>query len=121
MISAIRSYWSDGRGPDLFHYAALAFGIAVLEFAIAPEHLAVWSLWYNNFPTHYFYNPLLGIIWPPLIVVLTICWIVVVVKGFKKCGWPAVILLLSIPWGLRLLMSLDLLNAYCLFWYTDCI
>jgi hypothetical protein len=121
VISTIRGYWRDGRGVALFDYAALAFGIAILEFAVAPEHLAVWSLWYNNFPSRYQYNPLLGIIWPALIAVLTICWIVVVVKAFKKCGRPAIILLLSIPWGLRVLMSLDYLSAVCLFWYPDCI
>jgi hypothetical protein len=34
---------SDGRGADLEKYAALAYGIAVLEYAISPEHLVYWG------------------------------------------------------------------------------
>jgi len=115
VISNIRLYWSDGRGEDLQHYAALAYGIAVLEYAISPEHLVMWALWYHGYPNPFFVNPLVGTLWWPSIIALTVIWIVVVVMGFRKCGWPALILLISIPWGLRLFMSLDLLAASCLF------
>jgi hypothetical protein len=120
VISNIRLYWSDGRGADLQHYAALAYGIAVLEYAISPEHLVMWAFRYHGYPNPFFLNPLVSILWLPSIVALTIIWIVVVVMGFRKCGWPALILLISIPWGLRLLVSLDLLEASCLF-AKDCL
>jgi hypothetical protein len=115
IITNIRLYWSDGRGADLQHYAALAYGVAVLEYALAPEHFVMWAIWYQGDPTHVHLNPLVGILWWPSIISLTIIWIVVVVIGFRKCGWPALILLISIPWGLRIFFSLDLLAASCLF------
>jgi hypothetical protein len=80
----------------------------------------MWALWYHGYPNPFFLNPLVSTLWLPSIVVLTVIWIVVVVMGFRKCGWPALILLISIPWGLRLLMSLDLLAASCLF-AKDCL
>lgn len=80
----------------------------------------MWLLWYNGYPNPYFINPIVGRIWLPSIILLTVIWLVVVVMGFRKCGWPALILLLSIPWGMRLFLSLDLPGASCLF-LKDCI
>jgi hypothetical protein len=120
VISNVRLYWSDGRGADLQHYAALAYGVAALEYAISPEHLVMWALWYHNYPNPFILNPLVGTLWWPSIIALTAIWIVIVVIGFRKCGWPALILLISIPSGLRLFMSLDLLAASCLF-LKECI
>jgi hypothetical protein len=121
VISRIRLYWSDGRGADLQHYAALAYGIAVFEYAISPEHLVMWALWYHGYPNQFSLNPLVGPLWWPSIIALTVIWIVVVVMGFRKCGWPSLILLISIPWGLRLFMSADLFAAACLFLKDGCV
>ena len=39
MISAIRSYWNDGRGPILLGYAVLSYGIAAIEWLLKPGTL----------------------------------------------------------------------------------
>ena len=83
MISSIRNYWSDGRGPDLYRYAAMAYGVAVLEFAISPDHFALWlGLWHRNYPNAFFLIPFIGMFWWPSIAVLTIAWLAIVVRGF---------------------------------------
>jgi len=39
MISAVRSYWNDGRGPILLRYALLSYGIAAIEWLLSPVNL----------------------------------------------------------------------------------
>ena len=94
----------------LLRYAALSYGIAATEWALNPEFLFLRFIALRHAP-----EPLTMIVWFAVMIALAVCWLGVVVMGFLKCGWPAIFLLLSIPYGLRLFMSLDFLSAFCLF------
>jgi hypothetical protein len=64
MISSIRNYWSDGRGPDLYRYAAMAYGVAVLEFAINSDNFFGLISWFYG---KHFDPFFVGMFWWPSI------------------------------------------------------
>lgn len=96
MISAIRSYWNDGRGPILLRYAVLSYGFAAIEWLLDPVNL----LWI--FPSLKAVRPAPVFEGALLLAlnVLPLLWLVIVIKGIKKSGWPGVILLLPVRWGM---------------------
>jgi hypothetical protein len=110
MRPAVQNFWRDCRLLDLFRYTVLSGGIAAIQWALNPEFLVRWFPVYRGVP-----EPILEYAWFAAMILLAVCWLGAVVMGILKCGWPGLILLLSIPWGLRIVLSLDALSAFCLF------
>ena len=85
-ISAIRNYWDSGRGSVLLSYAVLSYGIAaigkLLSNLVGLPFPAFESLW----------------LWA--MTLLPLVWLVIVIKGIKKSGWPGIILVLPAWWGM---------------------
>jgi hypothetical protein len=119
MIIAIKNYWDDGRGHHLVRYAVFVCAIALVEWLLQVQNLFV--LWYYqgiHIPS--VVNPLFGYPWFAAMILLAIAWVAVVVIAFRKCGWPAMILLLSLPWGIRLFASMEALLEGTCFFFQGC-
>jgi hypothetical protein len=111
--------WDDGRGRDLLRYAVFACAIALVEWLLQVQNLFV--LWYYSgihFPG--VVNPLFGYPWFAAMIFLAIAWVTVVIIAFRKCGWPAGILLLSLPWGIRLFASIEPVFEGACFFFQAC-
>ncbi|MGO8911575.1 MAG: hypothetical protein ACLQDM_19960 [Bradyrhizobium sp.] len=98
----------------LLFYAGLSCGIAAVEWALNPEFLVQWFPRYASVP-----QPILEFAWFAVMILLAVCWLGVVVMGILKCGWPGLILLVPVPWGLRIFLSFGALSAFCHFGH-DC-
>ena len=110
MIIDFKNYWDDGRGPDLVRYAVLTCAAAFLEWLL--QLRIIFFLGYRpgaNIPV----TQLFGYAWFVGMILLAIFWLVVVIIAFRKCGWPAIVLLISLPWGIRLFASWDALEGAC--------
>jgi hypothetical protein len=95
MISAIRSYWNDGRGPILLRYAVLSYGIAAIEWLLNPANLLwVFPSLKRNAPSAF------ESLWLWALSLLPLVWLVIVIKGIKKSGWPGIVLVLPVRWGM---------------------
>ena len=106
-MSAIRSYWNDGRGPILLRYAVLSYGIA------ASQRL-LWNLgrifpWLGELRPARVFEGALSLV----ANVLPLVWLVIVIKGIKNSGWPGVILLLPAKWGMALYFMWVMVYYYC--------
>jgi hypothetical protein len=119
MIVAIKNYWDDGRGHDLARYAVFVCAIAVVEWLLQVRNLFV--LWhYSGIRFPGVVKPLFGYPWFAAMILLAIAWVAIVVIAFRKCGWPAMILLLSLPWGIRLFASMEALLEGACFFFQGC-
>jgi hypothetical protein len=79
----------------LLRYGLLSYGIAAIEWLLDPKHLIA------IFPSLRSIHPSLSdsVILIALSI-LPLVWLTVVVAGIRKTGWPGIILLLPIWWGL---------------------
>ena len=92
---AVRNYWNDGRGLILLRYAILSYSIAAVEWILAtPENV------FQFFPTLPHRD--LDQVYLLDIFVFPAVWLGFVIKGIRKSGWPGIILLLPIKWGMWL-------------------
>lgn len=82
--------WRD-RLRTLAPFLVTSYALAIAQWALSPKH--IWYWWPSEFgrPDNLDF---------PLTFFLAIAWIVVVVRGFKKCGWPGLIMLPSAIYGL---------------------
>ncbi|MBX9711994.1 MAG: hypothetical protein K2X60_13260 [Xanthobacteraceae bacterium] len=113
MMAGIRNYWSSGCGPMLLRYAVLSYGIAAIEWLLSPPNL----LWV--FPsikgTHF---PGLETAWWIALGGLALAWLATVAKGIYECGWPGVVLLLPVMYGLFLPYLVVMLLFSCFFLHS---
>ena len=119
MIVDIKNYWDDGRGRDLVRYAVFACAIALVEWLLQLQNLFV--LWYYSVSIFRARRPIVGISLVRGDDLLAVAWVAVVVIAFRNCGWPAGILLLSLPWGLRLFTSIEPLFEGACFFFDGCL
>ena len=89
-VEYIRSYDDEGRLRNLKWFVLASYGIAFAEWSLSPE---IAHLWLPGFriPDGLYFRILLA---------LGFAWICVVGIGFKKCAWPALLLLGGAKWGL---------------------
>jgi len=82
--------WRD-RFHNLAPYLFGSYFLAFLELGFSPYLVHRWAgVWFER--------P--GVVYFSLIFGLSIWWIVVVVRGFRRCGWPAILMLPAAPLGL---------------------
>src|ERR1700753_1675952 len=105
MIAYLGDYW-DGRGAHLLKYGALSYGIAAFEWLLNPQNgLRVFPALKGN--------SAVDIPWGVLLWILPMAWLAVVSIGIKKAGWPGIILLLPIWWGLWWFNMMGMIFWYC--------
>ncbi len=110
MISAIRSYWNDGRGPILLGYAVLSYGIAAIEWLLKPGTLIrVFPSLKGNA------SSARESLWLWTLSLLPLVWLVIVIKGIKKSGRPGIVLVLPVWYGMFWYIMWARLIFSCLF------
>jgi hypothetical protein len=99
----LRRFVEDGRVATLIWFLFASFAIAGIEWALSP---AIYGLWLDIRMSDGSYFVLL--------LALASLWLVVVIAGFIKCGWPGLLMLTAIKWGLFPIYLFVLIYWSCL-------
>jgi hypothetical protein len=103
MTGWVRRYADEGRLQKLFWLVLISGAIALTEWSLSPfPHNLVSD-------AHHF----------GLLLLLAGLWTVVVAVGVFMCGWPALVMLAFIKWGLLPVYRLGLLYWACAV-YNSC-
>jgi hypothetical protein len=106
----IRTYIDEGRLQNLIWFILAAYGIAFLEWSLSPEIGPLWL------PPVRIADDVIFII----LFALAFAWICVVGVGIRKCGWPGLLMLASVKWGLFPFFMIGFLYWACMF-RGDCL
>jgi hypothetical protein len=107
--SDARNYWDNGRGLILFRYFVLSYSLAGLGWLSNPENF-LWlfpSLKLKHATA--FDGLIIGAIY-----ILPLVWLLVVISGIKKTGWPGIVLVFPFWWGMWWWNMTALLMFVCL-------
>jgi hypothetical protein len=121
MTPAIRDYWDSGRGLVLLRHATWSYGIAAVEWLLLPPNLS-WifpSLRNSSSASGSF--SVFESLYPWLLGLLPLVWLVVVIKGIKKSGWFGIVLVIPGWWGMFWWIRWVLLLFSCFTTNPDCI
>jgi hypothetical protein len=93
MNSDARSSWDDGRAATLFRYFVASYSLAGLGWLSNPNNF----LWlFPSMKNNETYESLFLLV----IFTLPLVWLLVVISGIKKTGWPGIVLVLPFWWGM---------------------
>ena len=97
MTGWVGRYADEGRLQKLFWFVLISGAIALGQWSLSPfPHNLVSD-------AHY-----IGVL-----LLLAALWAVVVAVGIFKCGWPALVMLTYVKWGLHPVYLLGLLYWAC--------
>ncbi len=103
-------YRDEGRFQKLIWFVAGSGAIAFAEWSLSPGIADQWMSRIGFSDTGY-----MGVL-----LALSAAWIVIVRVGFSCCGWPALVMLIPIKWGLYGFYFIGMLYVGCAY-YDACL
>lgn len=102
----LRRFVDEGRVATLIWFLLSSFAVAGIEWALSPP---IYGLWLDvRLPDSSYFV---------LLFVLAAIWSVVVIAGLIRCGWPGLLMLIGIKWGLYPIYLIAALFWSCLAWH----
>jgi hypothetical protein len=102
----LRRFVEEGRVPTLIWFLLASFAIAGIEWALSPAFYRFWLDIRISDNSYYVF-----------LLALASLWLVLVIAGFIKCGWPGLLMLVPIKWGLLPINLVVTIYLSCLVWH----